>query len=119
VSLPQVKSERMKKNTQTQNNQLNNQLDKPITLEEVKKAIKELKRGKAVGVDNYMNEIFMYGGERVEEATWKLCSEIFESEKYPITWARGLIFPIFKGGPEEYRYNPSEIQRYNLIKCTW
>ena len=57
----------------------------------------------------------MYGGERVEEATWKLCREIFESEKYPITWARGLIFPIFKGGPEEYRYNPLKYRGITLL----
>ena len=45
-----------------------------------------------------MNEIFMYGGEKVIDALWKLCAEVFRCEKYPSDWAKGLIFPLFKGG---------------------
>ena len=79
-------------------------LDQSIQRVEVDKAIKKLCRGKAVGIDDYMNEIFMYGGEKIVEATWRLCEGVFQSEKYPKDWARGLIFPIFKGGPKEWRY---------------
>ena len=32
------------------------------------------------------------------ELTWKLCSEVFEAERVPRDWTRGLIFPLFKGG---------------------
>ena len=57
----------------------------------------------------------MYGGDKVAEATWKLCNEIFRSEEYPVDWARGLIFPIFKGGPEELRYNPLKYRGITLL----
>jgi hypothetical protein len=32
------------------------------------------------------------------EMTWQLCSEVFEAERVPSDWTRGLIFPLFKGG---------------------
>jgi hypothetical protein len=37
------------------------ELDKPITLEEISKAVKFLKRGKPLGSDNLMNEYFIEG----------------------------------------------------------
>jgi hypothetical protein len=90
-------------------------LDIPVSLAEVEVAIKKLQRGKAVGIDKYMNEIFMYGGNNVIEATWRLCSEVFRCEKYPADWARGLIFPIFKGGPSEYKANPLKYRGITLL----
>lgn len=90
-------------------------LDQPLQRAEVDRAIKRLRRGKAVGIDQYMNEIFMYGGERIVEATWKLCAEVFTSETYPKDWARGLIFPIFKGGDEEAKRNPLKYRGITLL----
>src|SRR6185436_15623385 len=58
-----------------QDNKLPSILDRPLELAEVQRAIKRLRRGKAVGL---MNEIFMYGGDKVVEATWRLCEEVFE-----------------------------------------
>jgi hypothetical protein len=62
-----------------------------------------------------MNEIFMYGGEKIVEATWRLCEEVFRSETYPEDWARGLIFPIFKGGPKEWTHNPLKYRGITLL----
>ena len=90
-------------------------LDRDLEQEEVQRAIKRLKRGKAVGIDNYMNEIFLYGGERIEEATWKLCKKVFRSEEYPREWARGVIFPIFKGGPKPHTYDPLKYRGITLL----
>jgi hypothetical protein len=98
-----------------QDMQLPSMLDQDIRLVEVQAAIKNLKRGKATGIDKYMNEIFMYGGEKVVEATWRLCAEVFRTEKYPRDWARGLIFPIFKGGPKELTYNPLKYRGITLL----
>lgn len=86
------------KRNEESNLNLEDVIDQPITIQEVTKAIKKLKRDKAVGIDNYMNEIFMYGGKKITEATWKLCNQIFNKETYPKSWAKGLIFPLFKGG---------------------
>lgn len=90
-------------------------LGQPSQRVEIDRAVKRIKRGKAVGIDGYMNEIFMYGGERIVDATWHLCKEVFESESYPLDWARGLIFPIFKGGPEEAKRNPLKYRGITLL----
>ena len=37
------------------------------------------------------------GGEDMIEITWRLCREVFEAEKVPRGWSKGLIFPLFKG----------------------
>ncbi len=107
--------ERVKEKASVLQNNINDVIDQEISIEEVRRAIKQLKRGKAVGVDNYMNEIFMYGGEKIEEATWKLCKQVFNLETYPKTWARGLIFPIFKGGNEEDKHNPLKYRGITLL----
>jgi len=57
----------------------------------------------------------MYGGDKIVEATWILCKEIFDKEKYPVNWARGLIFLIFKGGPNEDKYNPLKYRGITLL----
>ena len=44
-----------------------------------------------------------------------MCREIFHQEAYPETWARGLIFPIFKGGPIEDTYNPMKYRGITLL----
>ena len=95
--------------------QLPSLLDQDIQFAEIQRAIKNLKRGKAIGIDKYMNEIFMYSGEKVIEATWRLCVEVFRTEKYPRDWARGLIFPIFKGGPKELTHNPLKYRGITLL----
>src|SRR5271156_380989 len=77
--------------------------------------VKTLKRGKAVGIDKFMNEIFMYGGEKMVDSLWKLCALVFKYEKYPLDWARGLIFPLFKGGHAEFRQNPLRYRGITLL----
>jgi hypothetical protein len=90
-------------------------LDRSLEQDEVNRAIQRLKRGKAVGIDKYMNEIFKYGGDKIGEATWKLCERVFRSERYPQEWARGMIFPIFKGGPKPHTYDPMKYRGITLL----
>jgi len=94
-------------------NDLEGVLDVEIRLEEIEVAVKNMKRGKAVGIDRYMNEIFMYGGEKITEATWKLCRVVFRRECYPSSWSKGLIFPIFKGTGD--KYNPMNYRGITLL----
>lgn len=108
-------SKRVERESKKNRENLNEVLNQPIMLEETRIAISKLKRGKAVGVDNYMNEIFLYGGEKIEEATWILCREVFRQEKLPATWTQGLIFPIFKGGTEDERHQPDKYRGITLL----
>lgn len=92
-----------------------NELDAPIRVEEVQLAIKKLKKGKASGVDGIINEIFKYGGEKTTIHLWKLINNVFMSEVFPIQWSRGLIYPLFKGGPEEARLDPGKYRGITLL----
>jgi len=86
---------------------LNLDLNKPIECQEVCSVIAKLKQGKAAGIDSLVYEIFKFGGEGITQSTARLCTEIFELERIPKDWARGLIFPLYKDGdnrvPDNYR----------------
>jgi hypothetical protein len=57
-----------------------------------------------------------FGGSQVERALWQLFNEIWtKDERFPIAWSRGLIFPIFKGGPEEAKLLPSKYRGITLL----
>ena len=90
-------------------------LDTPFTLEEVKSAISNLGKGKAVGLDGIMNEVFKYGGEMVAVYLLKFYQKIFDNETFPLEWARGLIVPLFKGGPEEFKMDPNKYRGITLL----
>jgi len=47
-----------------------------ITREEVKKALRKLKEGKAVGGDEIPGEVWKHGGERLREFVWNICNRI-------------------------------------------
>jgi hypothetical protein len=97
------------------NTDFNTTLDQPFTLEEVKIAISNLKRGKAVGIDGIMNEVFKYGGENVAYYVWKLFDFLFTDEQFPMEWSRGIIVPIFKGGPPEFKCDPNKYRGITLL----
>ena len=83
------------------------ELNDPIRFEEVRKAITKLKNGKAMGIDQMVNEVIKYGGDPVHIVIWQLISACFESEEIPQEWMKGIIFPIYKAGdgrnPDNYR----------------
>ena len=62
-----------------------------------------------------MNEIFKYGGELVATYLQKFFQRIFEGEEFPSTWSQGLIFPLFKGGPDEFKLDPNKYRGITLL----
>ena len=90
-------------------------LDYPIKVEEVKKAVQKLKKGKAVGIDGFFNEIWKFGGDHVVDYLCKFYRLIFLHEQFPVEWARGLIFPLFKGGPEDFKLDPNKYRGITLL----
>jgi hypothetical protein len=73
-------------------------INRPLELEEVSAAIRKVKEGKASGLDGISIEMIKAGGEVMERALWKLFSEVWESERVPIEWGKGVIVPILKAG---------------------
>lgn len=78
-----------------------------IGREEIKVIIGKLKKGKATGVDGVPNEVWIYGGEKVEEWMWSFCNRIWRGEGWPEQWKEGIIVPLVKKGNgrkvEDYR----------------
>lgn len=61
-------------------------------------AIQNLKNNKSPGEDNLQAELFKYGGEEIQNKLYELISKIWEEERMPDEWKRGMICPLFKKG---------------------
>ena len=72
--------------------------DKPFTLLEVKKAIKNLKKGKSSGPDKLINEIIKHSSNITLKSFTKLFNIIFKTGCYPRRWEESYIIPIHKSG---------------------
>ena len=55
------------------------ELSREITLDEVTRCISKLKKGKAAGIDEIINELIKYGGEQVHMVIWQLLNICFKT----------------------------------------
>ncbi|KAK3561687.1 hypothetical protein QTP86_012557 [Hemibagrus guttatus] len=76
-------------------NSVEQKVDK-IRKDEVRKALKRMKSGKAVGPDDIPVEVWKCLGEAVVEFLTSLFNRVLESEKMPEEWRRSVLVPIFK-----------------------
>ncbi|MCJ8745636.1 hypothetical protein PDJAM_G00132350 [Pangasius djambal] len=67
-----------------------------IRKDEVKKALKRMKSGKAVGPDDIPVEVWKCLGEAAVEFLTSLFNRVLESEKMPEEWRSSVLVPIFK-----------------------
>ncbi|KAK3520148.1 hypothetical protein QTP70_016255 [Hemibagrus guttatus] len=76
-------------------NSVEQKVDK-IRKDEVKKALKRMKSGKAVGPDDIPVEVWKCLGEAAVEFLASLFNRVLESERMPEEWRRSVLVPIFK-----------------------
>ena len=76
-----------------------------ITRIEIKSAIKKLKNGKAAEGDNIPPEAIKVGGDTSEEVLLSLCNRIWDEEKIPEEWRKGLLIKLPKKGDLSYCKN--------------
>ncbi|KAK3550571.1 hypothetical protein QTP70_000048 [Hemibagrus guttatus] len=76
-------------------NSVEQKVDK-IRKDEVRKALKRMKSGKAVGPDDIPVEVWKCLGEAAVEFLASLFNRVLESEKMPEEWRRCVLVPIFK-----------------------
>ncbi|KAK3555020.1 hypothetical protein QTP86_005711 [Hemibagrus guttatus] len=76
-------------------NSVEQKVDK-IRKDEVRKALKRMKSGKAVGPDDIPVEVWKCLGEAAVEFLASLFNKVLESEKMPEEWRRSVLVPIFK-----------------------
>ncbi|KAK3574488.1 hypothetical protein QTP86_008082 [Hemibagrus guttatus] len=76
-------------------NSVEQKVDK-IRKDEVRKALKRMKSGKAVGPDDIPVEVWKCLGEAEVEFLTSLFNRVLESERMPEEWRRSVLVPIFK-----------------------
>ncbi|KAK3560807.1 hypothetical protein QTP86_019508, partial [Hemibagrus guttatus] len=76
-------------------NSVEQKVDK-IRKDEVRKSLKRMKSGKAVGPDDIPVEVWKCLGEAAVEFLTSLFNRVLESERMPEEWRRSVLVPIFK-----------------------
>ncbi|KAK3546573.1 hypothetical protein QTP70_029961, partial [Hemibagrus guttatus] len=76
-------------------NSVEQKVDK-IRKDEVRRALKRMKSGKAVGPDDIPVEVWKCLGEAAVEFIASLFNRVLESERMPEEWRRSVLVPIFK-----------------------
>ena len=79
--------------------------EREIIREEVCRALKKLKTGKAPGIDGIRGEMLKCGGEVVVDWIFCLCKLAWESSVVPEDWKKGIIIPIYKGKGDRWECN--------------
>ena len=73
-------------------------LNKEITLDEVKKILKKLKKKKSVSVDRLSNEMIKNTPTHFIELISQVLNKCLKTGDIPKIWCFGLITPIYKKG---------------------
>jgi hypothetical protein len=71
-----------------------------LTIEDVKKAIRNLKNNKVDGTDGIYPELIKYTGNKLLNRMYELVRQIWEEERIPEEWKEKIIVPIHKRGTE-------------------
>ena len=69
-----------------------------LTIEDVKKEIRNLKNNKVTGTDGIHLELIKYGGDKLLNRMYELVRQIWEEERIPEEWKETVIVPIHKRG---------------------
>ena len=70
-------------------------LGRAITMEEVEKGIKHLKRGKSRGEDYILSEFIDYGKEHFKQILADLFNKLYVKGYFPEKWSTGVIVLIY------------------------
>ena len=77
----------------------------PQSMEELDKAISQLKKNKAPGLDNITPEMLKAGGSRIRAWLLRICKLVWEKEQTPEEWGKGIILPLTKKSDITYCNN--------------
>lgn len=83
---------------------------------EVYSAIKDLKRGKAPGIDCIQNEHLIYGGSSLYKCISLLFNSMILIGKIPTIWKKDIIVPIYKGNNKPKK-SPDSYRPIALLPC--
>ena len=70
-----------------------------IPMQEIQKAIRQLKLGRSGGTDMFINDFFLYyGNESLLNNLLVMFNNIFKIGYFPAQWSEGLLVPLHKKG---------------------
>ena len=92
-------------------------LNSPISEDEVKKAVKRLKNGKACGEDKILNEMINAFSESHMSVLTKIFNIVSLSGHMPHEWVIGIINPIYKN--KGNINDPDNYRGITLLSCNW
>ena len=90
-------TETVKEATGTETQAKHTQGSEPITLKELNKAIRKLKRRKSLGPDDFPNEMFIEGKTETRKTYLHILNKIHRTEEIPESWLQGIILRLYKG----------------------
>jgi hypothetical protein len=73
-----------------------NQTQPPITIEELNKIIKKLKKGKSCGPDEIPNDVFIMADDQTKQIYLTTLNKILQSQQIPENWQLGTVTRIYK-----------------------
>ena len=76
------------------------ELDRSISKEEVRQSIRNLKQGKAPGLDNLCGEYLKNAEANITPFLTLLFNKIYDSSCFPSEWCNSIIIQLFKRGNE-------------------
>ena len=85
-------------------------VEEPISLDEIRSALKGMKNNKSAGPDSIPIETIKAGGERLLDWLRVMFNEALESGVVPEDWSHSYVCPIFKG-----KGDPAECKNYRGI----
>ena len=68
----------------------------PITINELNKTIKMLKKGKSCGPDSIPNEVFIMASDQMKQVYLMTLNKILQSQQIPENWQLGTVTRIYK-----------------------
>ena len=74
------------------------ELNVNITVEEIRRAINQLKTGRSGGPDKFLNEFFIHGATELLPYLYSLFNKILNLGYFPESWSEGFIVPLHKKG---------------------
>ncbi|XP_063436930.1 uncharacterized protein LOC134718363 [Mytilus trossulus] len=95
--------------------ELNDNLNSPITKEEILKCIKNLKNNKACGDDMIINEYIKTSGDFFIDFYAALFNLIFRTGIVPVSWVIGTIKPFYKN--KGNKFDPKNYRPITIVSC--
>ena len=89
-------------------------LPKVISIDDIFKQLKKLKKRKAPGIDKIQNEHLIYGGRTLHQCLSNLFSAMLKYSYVPLAWKIGITIPIYKGG-NKAKTNPDSYRAISLL----